>query len=181
MSSLQVCNVSLHGCARNQVVSTALEASDEHSARSAIEELIELVDVNIKFMRERISEICDMMLQICASEALDEGTRHLAMEFLVSVAEKSPGLSRKIHLANNVVPMCMRFMLAISDDEAWEAIDDEDQDEDADTYSVGEEALYRVSMAIGGNTVLPVLTSVLGDFVENQDWRYRLAALMSLC
>jgi hypothetical protein len=132
-------------------------------------------------MRERINDVCEMMRQICASEALDEGTRHLAMEFLVSVAEKSPGLSRKIQLANNVVPMCLQFMLTISEDESWEHIDDADQDEDEDTYTVGEDALYRVSMAIGGNAVLPVLQSILGDFVENQDWRYRLAALTSLC
>jgi hypothetical protein len=42
-----------------------------------------------------------------------------------------------------------------------------ENDEEADTYSVGEESMYRVSMSIGGNAVLPVLQGILGGFVEN--------------
>jgi hypothetical protein len=65
-----------------------------------------------------------MALSICAAEGL-EGTRHLGMEFLVSIAEKSPGLARKIGLADKIVPMCMQFMLAIEEDEEWELNDDQ--------------------------------------------------------
>ena len=164
-----------------QVVTTALEGGDEATARAALEHLIELVEDNIKFLRERIVDISAMALQVCAAEALDEGTRGLGLEFLVSVAEKSPGLVRKMNIISDLIPMCMRFMLTIQEDEEWEQNDDVEEDEEEVLYSAGEEALYRISISIGGNTVLPVLTTIVGGFVEHADWRNRTVGLMSVC
>ena len=147
----------------------------------AQEHLIELVEDNIKFLRERIVDISAMALQVCAAEALDEGTRGLGLEFLVSVAEKSPGLVRKMNIISDLIPMCMRFMLTIQEDEEWEQNDDVEEDEEEVLYSAGEEALYRISISIGGNTVLPVLTTIVGGFVEHADWRNRTVGLMSVC
>ena len=36
-------------------------------------------------------------------------------------------------------------------------------------------------MAIGGNTVLPVMTSLLGQLLDHTDWRGRHAALLAVC
>ena len=162
------------------MVTGALTDNDEFSARAALEHLISLVDSNVNFLRDRINDIAEMALTICGSEGLEEGTRHLGMEFLVSVAEKSPGLARKMRMADKIIPVCMQFMLTIEEDDGWEQNDDDEQDEEVDTYNVGEETLYRVSMSIGGNAVIPVLTEILAVYVENPDWRYRLAALSSI-
>lgn len=164
-----------------EVVTSALQQGDETTARSALEHLIELVEDNVKFLRTRIDNISSIALQVCGTAALDGGTRQLGMEFLVSVAEKSPGLVRKMNIVDSLIPMCMQFMLTIEEEEDWETNDDVEEDEDSELYTCGEDALYRISVSIGGNTVLPVLTGLVGGFVEHADWRNRLVGLMSVC
>ena len=165
-----------------QVVTTALGQGDEATARAALEHLIELVEDNNKFLRARIADISAMALQVCGTDTLDEGTRQLGMEFLVSVSEKSPGLVRKMNIVESLIPMCMQFMLTIEDDDEWETNDSGfEEDEDSELYTAGEDALYRISVSIGGNTVLPVLTGLVGGFVAHADWRNRLVGLMSVC
>lgn len=164
-----------------EVVTSALGQGDEATARAALEQMIELVDDNNKFLRARISDISGMALQVCGAETLDDGTRQLGMEFLVSVAEKSPGLVRKMNIVESLIPMCMQFMLTIEEDDEWETNDDVEEDEDSELYASGEDALYRISVSIGGNTVLPVLTGLVGGFVEHADWRNRFVGLMAVC
>ena len=113
-----------------QVISSALTEGDEEKARSGCEHLIELVDLDPKFLRSQIAAIADLMLQICNTADLDDSTRQLGMEFLVSVAEKSPGLARKMKLVDQVFPMALNFMLTIEEDEEWESHDDDNEGED---------------------------------------------------
>ena len=163
-----------------QVISSALTEGDEEKARSGCEHLIELVDLDPKFLRSQIAAIADLMLQICNTADLDDSTRQLGMEFLVSVAEKSPGLARKMKLVDQVFPMALNFMLTIEEDEEWESHDDDNEDEEYSNYDVGEEALDRIAMAVGGKSVLPVANAILQQFLSNADWRYRHAGLMAV-
>lgn len=163
-----------------QVISTALSEGDEEKARSGCEHVIELIDLDVKFLRSQIAAIADLMLQICNTAQLDDSTRQLGMEFLVATAEKSPGLARKMKLVDQVFPMALNFMLTIEDDEEWERHDDDNEDEEYSNYDVGEEALDRLAMAVGGKTVLPVANTFLQQFLSNPDWRYRHAGLMAV-
>jgi HEAT repeat protein len=163
-----------------QVISSALSEGDEERARTGCEHVIELVDLDVKFLRSQIAAIADLMLQICNTAELDDNTRQLGMEFLVAVAEKSPGLARKMKLVDQVFPMALNFMLTIEDDEEWETHDDDNEDEEYSNYDVGEEALDRLAMAVGGKSVLPVANAVMQHFLENPDWRYRHAGLMAV-
>ena len=81
------------------VVGAALNAADELAAQTAVELLIEVADEHPRFLRRRLPEVADAMLQIAGTESLDEGTRRLAAEFLVTLCEareKAPGMMRKL-------------------------------------------------------------------------------------
>jgi len=60
------------------------------------------------------------MFQIAKSEKLPENLRHLGMEFMISLAEASPSLVRKIDgFVQNIFPLCMNMMLDIEHEEEW--------------------------------------------------------------
>jgi len=164
-----------------QVLATALSEGDETRARSACQELIELVDLDVKFLRPEMHNICELMLQVAQADSLDDDVRQLSVEFLVSTAEKVPGMFRKLGLAEQVLPVAMSFMLSLDDDDEWAEHDGEEEDSDADNYHVGEECMDRLGLAIGGRTVLPVLTGMLPELLGGEDWRARHAAVMALC
>jgi HEAT repeat protein len=163
-----------------QVIASALTEGDEDRARSGCEHVIELIDIDAKFLRPQMAAICDLMLQICNTVELEDSTRQLGMEFLVALSEKSPGLARKMTLVDQVLPMALQFMLTIEDDPEWENHDEDDEDEDYSNYDVGEEALDRLAMAVGGKTVLPIANTLIGQFLSHEDWRYRHAGLMAV-
>lgn len=154
-----------------QVAADALTGGDEERGRAAFEELIELVEVDVKFMRPQIEAIGQMTLEICQSESLQESTRHMGLEFLLSLAEQCPGLMRKMDLTKEMLPLAIQFMLELDDDESWELHEGQEEDEECETYTIGEEAVYRIGSAIGGNTVLPVMEGMLGGLLGSEDWR----------
>ena len=71
----------------------------------------------------------------------------------------------------------------IDDVPEWHTADRE-EDEDAgetENYEVAQECLDRLSLALGGNTVLPVASQLLPAFASDaSDWKKRHAALICL-
>ena len=45
---------------------------------------------------------------------------------------------------------------------------------------MGEEALDRISIALGGKTMVPVLFSKIQEMFKSADWKQRHAALMAI-
>lgn len=60
------------------------------------------------------------MFQIASTANLPENTRHLGMEFMISLAEAAPSLVRKIDsFVQNIFPLCMNLMLDLEHDDDW--------------------------------------------------------------
>lgn len=71
-------------------------------------------------------------------------------------------------------------MVDLDDEDDW-ALQDEDEEEDNDSNPVvAESALDRIAMGLGGKTILPHITSNIPVMLQNQDWRFRHAALMAM-
>jgi hypothetical protein len=120
------------------------------------------------------------------SSTLEDGTRQLATEFLVTLAEareQAPGMIRKIDgLAGRLIACAINFLLDIEEDPAWGAAETE-EDQSAgqgDRFDMGMECLDRLSTALGGKAVLPVLAAALPQLLTHADWRHRHAALCTL-
>ncbi|GAB2286974.1 hypothetical protein Dimus_021362 [Dionaea muscipula] len=168
-----------------RTLTEALNSSQEATAQEALELLIELAGTEPRFLRRQLVDVVGSMLQIADAESLEEGTRHLAIEFVVTLAEareRAPGMMRKLpQFISRLFGVLMKMLEDIEDDPAWHSAEAEDEDAgETSNYSVGQECLDRLSIALGGNTVLPVASELLPAYLAAPEWQKRHAALIAL-
>jgi hypothetical protein len=169
-----------------QTIADALTTNAEQECRDALEVFVEIAESQSTFLKKHIQACVTGMLQIASNEALDDSTRHLALEFLLTVAEQSPTVARKLTgFCGAVVPVALTMMLDVEGDspeelQEWEQEEEDDEKTEITNYDVGEEALDRISIALGGKTMVPVLFAKITEMFKSQDWKQRHAALMAI-
>ena len=62
----------------------------------------------------------------------------------------------------------------------WEEQEEDEEDTEITNYDVGEEALDRLAIAMGGKTMVPVLFERIQELIKSTDWKHRHAALMAI-
>jgi len=62
----------------------------------------------------------------------------------------------------------------------WEDEDEDEEDTEVTNYDVGEEALDRLAIALGGKAMMPVLFGIIQEWFPSDDWKKRHAALMAI-
>lgn len=167
-----------------QVLNGALQATNEGSARNVLEELIDIADSVPSFIKPQAQLVLEAMYRVASTRELEDATRHLAVECLVTLAEKAPVMVRKMPVfTQHIFPLALNMMLEIEDDADWHEGGQGDEDDNEYTsYDVGEEALDRLAISLGGKTLLPIAfaENAIPAFLANADWRYRHAALMTI-
>ncbi|MFS7907565.1 putative TOG domain, importin beta family [Helianthus anomalus] len=168
-----------------QTLTESLNGGQEATAQEALELLIELAGTEPRFLRRQIVEVVGSMLQIAEAETLEEGTRHLAIEFVITLAEareRAPGMMRKLpQFVSRLFAILMRMLLDIEDEPAWHSAETEDEDVgESSNYSFGQECLDRLAIALGGNTIVPVASELLPSYLAAPEWQKHNAALVAL-
>ncbi|KAL1832006.1 hypothetical protein DCAR_0102023 [Daucus carota subsp. sativus] len=168
-----------------RTLTEALNGGQEATAQEALELLIELAGTEPRFLRRQLVEVVGSMLQIAEAETLEEGTRHLAIEFVITLAEareRAPGMMRKLpQFISRLFSILMNMLLDIEDVPEWHTADTEDEDAgESSNYSVGQECLDRLAIALGGNTIVPVASDQLPAYLAAPDWQKHHAALIAL-
>ncbi|KAF8035391.1 hypothetical protein BT93_C1424 [Corymbia citriodora subsp. variegata] len=163
----------------------ALNNGNEPTAQEALELLIELAGTEPRFLRRQLVEVVGSMLQIAEAESLEEGTRHLAIEFVITLAEareRAPGMMRKLpQFISRLFAILMKMLLDIEDDPVWHSAETEDEDAgESSNYSVGQECLDRLSISLGGNTIIPVASEQLPAYLAAPEWEKHHAALIAI-
>jgi len=165
------------------ILAELLNKGDESTAQEALELLIELTGLESRFLRKHAPELAQAMLTIAGAAALEECSRQLAMEFLVSLAEAQGSPVRKLpELARGIFATALSFLLDIEEDAAWNGAEEE-SDFDAgqgDMFAVGMESLDRLSCALGGKLVMPLVAQQLPAYLAAGDWKARHAGLCAL-
>ncbi|EXC34494.1 hypothetical protein L484_019091 [Morus notabilis] len=168
-----------------RTLTEALNNGNEATAQEALELLIELAGTEPRFLRRQIVDVVGSMLQIAEAESLEEGTRHLAIEFVITLAEareRAPGMMRKLpQFISRLFAILMRMLLDVEDDPAWHSAETEDEDAgETSNYSVGQECLDRLSISLGGNTIVPVASELFPAYLAAPEWQKHHAALIAL-
>ncbi|KAJ7955426.1 importin-5 [Quillaja saponaria] len=168
-----------------RTLTEALNNGQEATAQEALELLIELAGTEPRFLRRQLVDVVGAMLQIAEADSLEEGTRHLAIEFVITLAEarqRAPGMMRKLpQFISRLFAILMKMLLDVEDDPAWHSADSEDEDAgETSNYSVGQECLDRLSISLGGNTIVPVASEQLPAYLAAPEWQQRHAALIAL-
>ncbi|KAF8395944.1 hypothetical protein HHK36_019900 [Tetracentron sinense] len=168
-----------------QTLTEALNRGQESTAQEALELLIELAGTEPRFLRRQLVDVVGAMLQIAEADSLEEGTRHLAIEFVITLAEareRAPGMMRKLpQFISRLFAILMKMLLDIEDDPAWHNAENEDEDAgETSNYNVGQECLDRLSISLGGNTIVPVASELLPTYMAAPEWQKHHAALITL-
>uniref|UniRef100_A0A7N0ZTG6 Importin N-terminal domain-containing protein n=1 Tax=Kalanchoe fedtschenkoi TaxID=63787 RepID=A0A7N0ZTG6_KALFE len=168
-----------------QTLTEALNSGQEATAQEALELLIELAGTEPRFLRRQLVDVVGAMLHIAEATSLEEGTRHLAVEFVITLAEareRAPGMMRKLpQFIQRLFAILMTMLLDIEDDPAWHTAESEDEDAGETTnYSVGQECLDRLSISLGGNTIVPVASEIFPVYLAAPEWQKHHAALIAL-
>ncbi|XP_031248967.1 importin-5-like [Pistacia vera] len=168
-----------------RTLTEALNKGNEAAAQEALEFLIELAATEPRFLRKQLVDVVGSMLQVAEAEGLEEGTRHLAIEFVVSLAEardRAPGMMRKLpQFIKKLFVVLMNMLLDVEDDPVWHSADTEDEDAgETSNYGFGQECLDRLSISLGGNTILPVASEVFPGFLAAPEWQKHHAVLIAL-
>lgn len=168
-----------------QTLTEALNSGQEATAQEALELLIELAGTEPRFLRRQHVEIVGAMVQIAEAQSLEEGTRHLAIEFVITLAEareRAPGMIRKLpQFITKLFSMLMNMLLYIEDDLAWHSAENEDEDAgETSNYGFGQECLDTLAISLSGNTIVPVASEVFSGFFAATEWQKHHAALIAL-
>ncbi|KAJ1481222.1 armadillo-type protein, partial [Baffinella frigidus] len=164
------------------VLSTALNENDEESSRQSLEEFIAVAEEAPKLFRKFLDPLVTMSLQIVTAENLEDQTRFLAVELLLTISEQAPGMMRKHTIfLSNMVPMALKLMLKVEhmDLAEWNQTTDDDDDDESSSLDVGKDALDRLALSIGGKAVfqLAFQQELVPTFLAHPEWVYRHAAL----
>eukprot|EP00736_Rhodelphis_marinus_P007337 Rmarinus@m.1215 len=164
------------------VLQSMLADNSVDDANNSIKLLIEIAEAEPKFVRKHMAPVTTTFINIAAAQQLDEATRQLAVEFLVSLAENAPAMCRKHReFASSLIHVALEMMLELEDDSDWyERNDNEDDDMNDSNFAVGQEALDRLALRLGGKKVFPLCQERLPSYLDNADWRYRHAGLLAI-
>ncbi|KAF0980794.1 hypothetical protein FDP41_013277 [Naegleria fowleri] len=165
------------------ILATQLNDNNTQNASSCIEMLIEVVVSQTSFFKQYASAVVQAMYQVASTTQIEDGVRHLAIEFMVSFSEASPGTVRRIpNFIENLLPLCMNLMLDIEHDENEWSSTYEDNDTELSNYDVGLESLDRLALSgVNPEQVATVAFKYIPDFINNQnDWKYRHTGIMAI-
>lgn len=83
--------------------------------------------------------------------------------------------------------MIFYHMIQISEDisDSWKQPpegfnDDIEQDDDCETIRFGMSSIDRLIESLGEKEMLPILSSLVQQLFQHQDWRYKYSAVMAL-
>ncbi|KAH7315386.1 hypothetical protein KP509_21G047300 [Ceratopteris richardii] len=168
-----------------QTLNQALDVHEEATAQEALEMFIEIAGTEPQFLRKQLVEIVSNMLKIADADGLEDATRHLAVEFLITLAEareRAPGMMRRLpHFIGNLFAILMKMLLDVEDSTAWHSAEIEYENAgESNNYEFGQECLDRFANSLGGSSILPFAFELLPLYLSDQDWRKRHAALICL-
>lgn len=155
--------------------------SDESAKEQVCQSLIEVAEEVPLFFRPAVSQLLQTCITIMTeSDGLESDVRFSALELAVSLIENAPGMIKK-RASSYIKPIVLRilaFMSSIDDDPDWYTSCTNDKDGD-EPDAIGEAALDRISNALKGKVLLPILMQELTEMLRKPEWQARHAALMA--
>jgi hypothetical protein len=161
------------------VLPDLVASGDSQALADALGDLVDLAGESPKLFRPVFSQLVEFLTSVIKNEDLEEQATRMAMELLVTIAESAPGMVRKHpNFVNLVLPIILGLIGQLEDDDDWLNADDEDEDDE--TSILGQQAMDRLAMSLGGKFILPLAFNYIPAMMSSQDWHDRYAALMGL-
>lgn len=177
-------------------LAACLNAQDEENAGKTLENLINLtgmkqvvflftfLEQDPGFFKPAIEVVTSAMINVCSAEQLEDSTRQLALEFLISIIENKPNMCVGVDgFVKKLVYILLQWMLEMPDTplSEWNTHAENDDDEvDLENSVIAEEALDRICLALPAELVGPIVLEHVPGMVQHQDWKRRYVGAMSI-
>ncbi|CCH46149.1 Importin-5 [Wickerhamomyces ciferrii] len=162
-----------------------LQNGKDTALAAVLESLIELVELAPKMFKNMFETIIQFCSAVSKNKDLDSSARLAALELLTTFSESSPNMcKRQPEYTQAIVVITLSLMteVCIDDDDAaeWNNSDNTEDDEEEPEYDSGRQALDRVALRLGGESLASPLFQLIPPMLASADWRERQAALMAL-
>ncbi|KAJ3075622.1 hypothetical protein HDU98_007434 [Podochytrium sp. JEL0797] len=165
------------------ILTTLSSLTDEKLVVDSFSYLIELAEADPRLFRVHLPSLIDFVATVMQNQDLDSPTRQTAVELLIALAEARPGMIRKLpQFTQTIVPILLSWMAQIEDNESWYTTEDlsQDDDDNDEDYVFGEQAIDRLSIALGGKTMLTIAFTLIPKLLGSPDWKQRHAGLLAV-
>ncbi|XP_057421622.1 uncharacterized protein LOC130715529 isoform X2 [Lotus japonicus] len=155
-----------------------LVSGHEAAVQDSLKLFIELAENWPRLLEKQVTNMVESMLEVAEDESLEEGTCHLALEFVMTLSEtgeRAPEVMRKmLQFVQRLLLVAMKLLLDIGGDLV------EAEAEGTNNYEYGQECLYRLSVYFGGSAIVPIVSELLPTYLAASEWKKRHAALIAL-
>jgi len=180
------------GPALNAIMVQLAQENQQDAVTECLQAYVEVASIEPDFFKQHLTSDLEpakvLSSLVKTREGVAEGIRQLALEWLVTFAEKKP--KWVVKSAPNFAPLCleccMDLMLEVEEGEEalteWAArMDDEEGEEDADeVFHCGEESIDRVVEAVGMENLSAPLFQLVGNFTSQEAWQSKLAGIAAV-
>ncbi|KAJ9555780.1 hypothetical protein OSB04_010394 [Centaurea solstitialis] len=166
----------------------ALNSQQEAAAQELLKLLIELVEAVPGLFGRELDKVLEHMMQIATTETLEEGTRHLAIGFLIALVEARERAAMMRELIDDLVrfpcelfAILLKMLLDIEDEPAWYTTDNEDEDAGGSSnYNAAKDYMGLFAIAADALDVTVVAFEQLRAYLDGPEWQEPHAALIAL-
>ncbi|KAJ3022606.1 UNVERIFIED_CONTAM: hypothetical protein HDU68_009027, partial [Siphonaria sp. JEL0065] len=165
------------------ILTTLSQLTDEKFIVDGFSYLIELAEADPKLFRIHLPHLIEFVSTVMQNEELDSPTRQTAVELLIALAESRPGMIRKLpQFTATIVPILLSWMAKIEDSPTWYNTEDlsQDDDDNDEDYVFAEQAIDRLSIALGGKTMLSIAFNLIPKLLGSTEWQSRHAGLLAV-
>ncbi|KAI9345625.1 armadillo-type protein [Obelidium mucronatum] len=165
------------------ILTTLSQLTEEKFIVDGFSYLIELAEADPKLFRIHLPHLIEFVSSVMQNGELDSPTRQTAVELLIALAEARPGMIRKLpQFAATIVPILLSWMAKIEDSQSWYTTEDlsQDDDDNDEDYVFAEQAIDRLSIALGGKTMLSIAFNLIPKLLGSPEWQSRHAGLLAV-
>ncbi|KAJ8526273.1 hypothetical protein K7X08_028750 [Anisodus acutangulus] len=168
------------------IMTLFVELGEEVLVCELLEDLIVLAGVETALFRAQIDVVFESMVGLAVNLELVEKLRQLAIEFVVTVAEDREsgcGMMQTVNeeLVSKLLLVLIDMLVDIDDDPNWgNATSDDENEGEFRSCGYAMESLDRLAIALGGNVIVPSCPSSLFNFLHNEVWEIRHAAVTAI-
>jgi importin-5 len=153
---------------------------------SFVEALIEIAEEQGSFFGPQIGPIFEVIVGLIENSTTVAPLRHMLIELLVTLSERCTKPVRKLksptgdpsYFCVRLFGTCVRLVTMLPEEPSWHVSDQVEESSseylDSDT---GEQAIDRVTQALGLRATYSVMSAMLGTLLSSDNWKLHYAGL----
>ena len=152
----------------------------------SIQSIVDMTDDCPKLFRSIVPRLVPILVAIVDSpkDGFDEETKSSALELITTLTEAMPATFRKqSSLVSTIVTLLLKIAslyLETDEDGEWYKATPEDENEEEALSLASEQSLDRISIALEGKSLLPVIMQSVPGMLASSNWMHRYAALRAI-